>query len=155
MKSYIVAAIFLTVISIMITVYCQTDEDEEGMTYFELGRKYDDDSTSYTQIGKRTDLSQLFNNEIELRYVALNTPVTFMKIKVNAIVKTFQFAYLNQSACVIRLYGLRSPDRFVTAVATIHSPDGAVNETTGKFEFNVVNKTMLLEKVVEGKPGPQ
>lgn len=41
MKSYIVAAIFLTVISIMITVYCQADEDEEGMTYFELGRQYD------------------------------------------------------------------------------------------------------------------
>lgn len=61
--------------------------------------------------------------------------------------KTFQFVYLNESSCIIRLRGLKSDNPRVTAKANIIGPDGSINYQTGKFEFEIANKTMLLQKV--------
>lgn len=63
--------------------------------------------------------------------------------------QTFQFAYLNESSIIIRLYGLKSSDHIVTATAKIYAPGGYVNNETGNFEYNLANKTMLLQKVKE------
>lgn len=58
---------------------------------------HSDDSTSYINIGKRTDLRKINHNEIELRFVALTAPVTFIKIEVNAVSKKIPMISTNLS----------------------------------------------------------
>lgn len=69
--------------------------------------------------------------------------------------KTFQFVFLNESACIIRFLGLNSSNPLVTAEVKIHSPEFYYNDDTERYEYNLVNKTMVLQMVKQVKSGSE